>query len=64
MPLTVIFARGTLEPGNVGTFAGPPFFQALATRAGVGNMSVQGVDYPAVSEGFFSGGDPGGSQTM
>lgn len=62
--LTVVFARGTLESGNVGSFAGPPFFQALASRVGAVNMSVQGVDYPAVSEGFFSGGDPGGSQTM
>ncbi|KAL8336668.1 hypothetical protein RB601_008247 [Gaeumannomyces tritici] len=63
-PLTVVFARGTLEAGNVGTFAGPPFFQALASRVGDVNVSVQGADYPAVSEGFFSGGDPGGSQTM
>ncbi|KAL8397379.1 hypothetical protein RB594_004194 [Gaeumannomyces avenae] len=49
-PLTVVFARGTLEAGNVGTFAGPPFFQALASRVGDVNMSVQGVDYPAAKQ--------------
>ncbi|KLU81718.1 cutinase [Magnaporthiopsis poae ATCC 64411] len=61
--LYFVIERG-LEPGNVGSFAGPPFFQALASRVGAVNMSVQGVDYPAVSEGFYSGGDQGGSQTM
>ncbi len=44
--MTVIFARGTTEQGNVGSLAGPPFFQALNTAVG-GDMVVQGVDYPA-----------------
>jgi cutinase len=61
---TVIFARGTTESGNVGTIAGPPFFQALATRVGAGNLAVQGVDYPADIPGFLAGGDKAGSQTM
>lgn len=61
---TVIFARGTTEPGNVGTLAGPPFFQALASLVGAGNLAVQGVDYPATVAGFLEGGDPAGSATM
>lgn len=28
-PVTVIFARGTIEQGNVGSLVGPPFFNAL-----------------------------------
>ncbi|TLS25055.1 hypothetical protein PpBr36_06966 [Pyricularia pennisetigena] len=62
--VTVLFARGTLESGNVGTFAGPPFFQALAARLGPERLNVQGVEYPAVSKGFFSGGDASGSSKM
>ncbi|OIW27750.1 cutinase [Coniochaeta ligniaria NRRL 30616] len=61
---TVIFARGTTESGNVGTVAGPPFFQALASRVGNGNLAVQGVDYPADIAGFLAGGDATGSKTM
>jgi cutinase len=61
---TVIFARGTTETGNVGTVAGPPFFQALASRVGAGNLAVQGVSYPADIPGFLAGGDAAGSKTM
>lgn len=61
---TVLFARGTTEPGNVGTLTGPPFFEALATKVGQGNLTVQGVDYPASIQGFLAGGDAGGSQTL
>jgi hypothetical protein len=43
--MTVIFSRGTT--GNVGTLAGPPFFQALDAAAGASNVAVQSVDYPA-----------------
>ncbi|KAK6225479.1 cutinase [Colletotrichum tabaci] len=59
----VIFARGTTEGGNVGTIAGPPFFQALASQVG-GNLAVQGVEYPADIPGFLAGGDASGSQMM
>ena len=62
--LTVIFARGTTESGNVGTLAGPPFFQALYTDLGSAKVALQGVDYPANITGFLEGGDPQGSQTM
>jgi len=61
-PVTVIFARGTTETGNVGTLTGPPFFTAL--KSAVGQVAVQGVDYPADIAGFLAGGDAGGSATM
>ena len=41
--LTILFARGTTESGNVGTLAGPPFFQAVADEIGSSNVAVQGV---------------------
>jgi cutinase len=41
--VTVIFARGSTESGNVGTLAGPPFFASLATDIGASNLAVQGV---------------------
>jgi len=62
--VTVIFARGTSELGNVGNLAGPPFFAALANIIGESNLAVQGVDYGATIAGFLEGGDPAGSATM
>ncbi|KFX96247.1 hypothetical protein V495_03604 [Pseudogymnoascus sp. VKM F-4514 (FW-929)] len=62
--VTVIFARGTTESGNVGSLAGPPFFSALATAIGTDNLAVQGVEYPADIAGFLAGGDAGGSKKM
>lgn len=63
-PVTVIFARGTVELGNVGSFAGPPFFNALDLAIGAENVAVQGVDYPATIEGYLEGGDRGGASTL
>lgn len=62
-PITVIFARGTLELGNVGAVVGPPFFNNLDDLIGAENIAVQGVDYPATIVGYLEGGDPGGAQT-
>jgi Cutinase len=62
--MTVIFARGTTEPGNVGLVTGPPFFDALSAMIGQNSISIQGVDYPASIEGFLEGGDAAGSQAM
>ena len=62
---TVIFARGTSEPGNVGILVGPPFFDALRSLVGSGNVNVQGVnDYSASVAGYIEGGDPVGSAEM
>jgi cutinase len=56
--MTVIFARGTTEPGNVGLFTDPPFFDALTSMLGANSLAIQGVDYSASVEGFLEGGDP------
>ncbi|KAL8948207.1 MAG: hypothetical protein Q9222_005582 [Ikaeria aurantiellina] len=63
-PVTVIFARGTTEPGNVGTLTGPPFFNALDLAIGTQNVGVQGVPYPASIGGYLAGGDAGGSTNL
>jgi cutinase len=57
--MTVIFARGTTEPGNVGLVAGPPFFDALSEQLGDKSLSVQGVEYPATFAGFNQNGTNG-----
>ena len=62
--VTIIFARGTLELGNVGSLAGPPFFNALADLIGTQYVAVQGVDYAASIAGYLEGGDPAGAATM
>ncbi|PQE08170.1 cutinase protein [Rutstroemia sp. NJR-2017a BVV2] len=62
--MTVIFARGTTEPGTLGTLTGPPFIAALSAAVGASQMSVQGVPYPADVPGFLAGGDKGGSAMM
>lgn len=59
-PTTILFARGTTEPGNMGTLAGPPFVQAVGQMVGAQNVAVQGIDYPADIPGFLAGGDAGG----
>ncbi len=45
-PLTVIFARGTSETGNIGTIIGPPLFSALSQDLNK-QVVLQGVNYPA-----------------
>ncbi|PBP21072.1 cutinase [Diplocarpon rosae] len=55
--MSVIFARGTAEPGNVGILTGPPFFAAIGEYMnGTNQLSIQGVDYEAQPAGFFAGG--------
>ncbi|KAG8156444.1 hypothetical protein KVR01_013678 [Diaporthe batatas] len=63
-PLTIIFARGSGETGNVGTATGPPFFRAVAERVGAANMAVQGVEYGAAFLSVLGGGDAPGSAKM
>lgn len=62
--VTVIYARGTIELGNVGSITGPPFFDALEALLGEENVGVQGVDYPATIGGYLKGGDEGGAQRL
>ncbi|KAH8883091.1 cutinase [Thozetella sp. PMI_491] len=64
--VTLIYARGTTQAGNVGDAAavGPLFFNALAALIGESNLAVQGVTYAADIIGFLQGGDPAGSKLM
>lgn len=64
--VTLIYARGTGQQGNVGDPAavGPLMFNALAAQVGVSNLAVQGVSYAANIPGFLAGGDAAGISTM
>ena len=57
-PLTVIFARGTSEAGNIGTIIGPPLFQALSSKLNK-HVALQGVNYPADLAGDLNLGKSG-----
>ncbi|KAJ4422183.1 hypothetical protein N0V82_003152, partial [Gnomoniopsis sp. IMI 355080] len=41
--LTILFARGTEEPGDVGVTTGPAFFQAAVDKVGE-RVAVQGIN--------------------
>ncbi|KAI8936092.1 hypothetical protein NX059_007591 [Plenodomus lindquistii] len=63
--MTILFARGTTEAGNMGTIAGPPFVSAVGDlMGGAANVAVQGIEYPADVAGFLAGGDAQGSALM
>lgn len=63
----MVFARGTFEPGNMGSLVGPELVDAMMSAmapAGM-TMAVQGVEnYPASVPEYLSGGSPGGSAAM
>ncbi|KAH5754096.1 hypothetical protein HBI88_194040 [Parastagonospora nodorum] len=66
-PISLIYARGTGQQGNVGDAAavGPLFFNQIASRVGgTSQLAIQGVTYSASVSGFLQGGDPTGSTTM
>ncbi|KAF2476177.1 cutinase-domain-containing protein [Lindgomyces ingoldianus] len=58
--LTIVFARGTSEAGNVGTVAGPPMFKSLRSKLGANRVTIQGVNYPADAAGNINQGASGG----
>lgn len=65
--ISVIYARGTGQQGNVGDAAavGPLFFNQIASRVGgTSALAIQGVTYPANVAGFLAGGDAAGSTTL
>lgn len=61
--VTVIFARGTTESGNIGAVVGPWLDAALDSRLG-SNVAFQGVDYAATIEGYLAGGSAAGASTL
>lgn len=63
--VSLIFARGTTESGNMGRVIGPPLATELGKAiGGAANLAVQGVDYAASWAGALQGGDAVGSQKM
>lgn len=64
--ITIIYARGTSQAGNLGATntLGPVFLNAIVSLVGADNLAVQGVDYAANAAGFLVGGDPAGSKTL
>lgn len=55
--VTLIFARGTNEPGNVGALVGPEFYAALKEALGSSTLVFQGVnDYDASVVEYLEGG--------
>lgn len=63
--MTVVYARGTQEVGNVGSVTGPPFFAALADTLGSNSsLTVQGVSYESSIGGYLAGGSTAGSTNM
>jgi cutinase len=62
---TVIFCRGTMEPGGpVGMLVGTPFTNAVRSTMGVSKVEIKGVTYDAGIMGYLIGGDPAGATTM
>ncbi|KAH7097265.1 cutinase-domain-containing protein [Auriculariales sp. MPI-PUGE-AT-0066] len=53
--MTLLYARGTNEGGNLGLAVGPPLQTALAAAVGTDNLAVQGIDYPADCKGAIGG---------
>jgi hypothetical protein len=62
--VTIVFARGTCDPGNVGALVGPPFLNAVKSAIGSSkSVTVQGVAYPASVDGYLRA-DPAAGVTM
>ncbi|KAJ5950010.1 cutinase-domain-containing protein [Penicillium verhagenii] len=59
-PLTLIFARGTGELGNMGTVVGPSLATELQTLTD-NKVTIQGVNYDASIAGDATMGEDGGS---
>ncbi|KAF2488417.1 cutinase, partial [Lophium mytilinum] len=62
--VTIIFARGATQPGNVGLLVGPSFLNAMAAVIGAANIAVQGVDYAATDLAALLGGSEYGAATV
>ena len=60
LPVTVLYARGTSEPGNIGSSVGPSLMSDLNTLL-PNKVAFQGVNYDATVEGDEQLGKPGGT---
>lgn len=52
--VTIIYARGTNEAGNVGEIGGPAWIDKLRTGLGTTVVTAQGVDYVADVSQYIS----------
>ncbi|KAK0313951.1 hypothetical protein LTR91_011582 [Friedmanniomyces endolithicus] len=59
-PITLIFARGSTEPGTMGSSVGPALAKALISSQGASGVAIQGVDYTATIESNIDQGRAGG----
>ncbi|KAI1080861.1 cutinase-domain-containing protein [Whalleya microplaca] len=58
-PIIFIFAKATIEPGNLGNTVGPLVSDGLKSVFGVRNVATQGVDYWGfIQTNFYPGGAP------
>ncbi|KAF3937853.1 Cutinase [Dactylella cylindrospora] len=56
-PIIFIYARGTIETGNLGLIAGPGTANGLKAAFGLTNVAAEGIDYPAlVTTNLLPGG--------
>lgn len=63
--VTLVFARGTDEPGNVGALVGPEFYAALQVASGTSSVVFQGVnDYDATVTEYLQGGSTTAASNM
>lgn len=62
--VTMFFARGTCDPGNVGALTGPWFFRTLEDklRRSGKRLAVNGFDYPASVDGYLNGSKGNGEK--
>ncbi|KAK1066314.1 hypothetical protein LTR33_011621 [Friedmanniomyces endolithicus] len=59
-PITLIFARGSTEPGTMGSSVGPALAKALISSQGASGVAIQGVSYTATIESNIDQGRTGG----
>ncbi|KAK1816898.1 hypothetical protein LTR12_008737 [Friedmanniomyces endolithicus] len=59
-PITLIFARGSTEPGTMGSSVGPALAKALISSQGASGVAIQGVSYTATIESNIDQGRAGG----
>ncbi|TFK27371.1 cutinase [Coprinopsis marcescibilis] len=60
----VYFARGTAEPGTLGLVVGPGFKNEISLALLGKTTLFEGINYPALPLGYFSGGDRRGAKAM
>lgn len=64
--ITLLYARGTCDAGNVGVLVGPWFFRSLGAKGQkMGkSVAVNGFAYPATVEGYLNGSEGNGDKLL